>query len=627
MNATLALLLVTTSADPSDNWPHWRGPSADGTAAAAADPPLTWDAASGKNVRWKAPLLGKGSATPIVWGNQVFVLSAEPTDREATPAELPKPTPGLDRKTTAPTRFYRFHVTSYDRTTGAVRWRQLAAEKVPHEGHHETHTYAGGSPTTDGRRLYAAFGSFGVYCYDLAGKPLWSRDLGRINSRLGWGEAVTPVIHGDDLILNWDQEVGSALYCLDPATGKTKWKADRDERSTWTTPLVAEFAGRTQVIVNGTTRIRSHDIKTGEVLWSCGGMTVNPIPSALRVGDAAVLMSGYRGAGAVSVPLTATGDLGASGPVNWRYTKGTPYVPSPARVGTRLYFTEANTNALTVLDALTGMPVVDRERLPGVGSFYASPLSAGGRVYFVDRQGTCAVLNPGDSVEVLATNKLGDGVDASPVAVGRELFLRGQKFLYCLAEADAKEPAAVPLFDGTSLAGWEGDTAKTWRVEDGSIVGGSLETTVPRNEFLCTAKTYSDFDLTLRFKLVGDPARVNAGVQLRTKRIPNHHEVSGYQADIGQGYWGALYDESRRNKVLAGPPKGLLPAVVKHDDWNEYRVRAEGPRIRLWLNGVPTVDYTEPDDTIERSGVIALQVHGGAKAKVWYKDIVIRELR
>lgn len=186
--------------------------------------------------------------------------------------------------------------------------------------------------------------------------------------------------------------------------------------------------------------------------------------------------------------------------------------------------------------------------------------------------------------------------------------------------------APKALFDGKTFAGWEGDTAKTWRIEDGCIVGGSLDVAVPRNEFLCSKQTYGDFELKLKFKLLGDPKQVNAGVQFRTKRIPNHHEVSGYQADIGQGYWGALYDESRRNKVLAGPDKAALPKIIKEGDWNDYTIRAEGPRIRLWLNGTLTVDYTEKDDKIERTGVLGLQVHGGARAKVFYKDISIEEL-
>ena len=183
-----------------------------------------------------------------------------------------------------------------------------------------------------------------------------------------------------------------------------------------------------------------------------------------------------------------------------------------------------------------------------------------------------------------------------------------------------------PLFDGKTFAGWEGDTKDTWRIEDGAIVGGSLDRVVPRNEFLCTTKSYGDFELKVKFKLLGDRKGANAGVQIRTKRIPNHHEVSGYQADVGQEYWGALYDESRRNKVLAKPEKKLLDEVVKHNDWNEYTIRCEGPHIRLWLNGKLTVDYAEPDEKVDRTGIIGLQVHGGGKTKVLYKDIRIEEL-
>ncbi len=183
-----------------------------------------------------------------------------------------------------------------------------------------------------------------------------------------------------------------------------------------------------------------------------------------------------------------------------------------------------------------------------------------------------------------------------------------------------------PLFDGKTLAGWEGETEKTWRVEEGAIVGGSLDTLVPRNEFLCTTKTYGDFELKVKFKLLGDRKLANAGVQIRTKRIPKHHEVIGYQADIGQQYWGALYDESRRNKILAGPTREVMEKIVKYDDWNDYLIRCEGQRVRLWLNGTLTVDYTEKDEKIEQTGIIGLQIHGGAKAKVYYKDIMIEEL-
>lgn len=196
-------------------------------------------------------------------------------------------------------------------------------------------------------------------------------------------------------------------------------------------------------------------------------------------------------------------------------------------------------------------------------------------------------------------------------------------FLLAASVTAAAEPKS--LFNGKDLTGWEGDE-KTWRVEDGAIAGGSLDAVVARNEFLCTTKTYGDFELKVKFKLLGDKDKANAGVQFRTKRIPKHHEVSGYQADIGQGYWGALYDESRRNKVLAGPDKEIVGKAMKADDWNEYRIRAEGPWIRLWLNGTQTVNYIEKDDKIETSGIIGLQVHGGGKTKVLYKDITIEEL-
>jgi outer membrane protein assembly factor BamB len=230
----VALGLVSASLTAADNWTHWRGPHANGTAP-LADPPTTWDGPSGKNIRWRAELVGKGSATPIIWGDQVFIVSAEQTDRKAKPEEIPDPkdrvTPrkGYERQTTEPTDFFRFIVTSYHRGTGKEIWRKVVAELVPHEGHHATHSYAAGSPTTDGERLYVSFGSFGIFCFDLNGKPLWERQLGKLTTRRGYGEAVTPVLHQGRLLINWDQEWNSALFCLDAKTGETKWKADRVE--------------------------------------------------------------------------------------------------------------------------------------------------------------------------------------------------------------------------------------------------------------------------------------------------------------------------------------------------------------------------------------------------------------
>ena len=189
------------------------------------------------------------------------------------------------------------------------------------------------------------------------------------------------------------------------------------------------------------------------------------------------------------------------------------------------------------------------------------------------------------------------------------------------ATRDAKP---LLIFDGKTFTGWEGNLT-IFRIEDGAIVGGSLKDKIVRNEFLCTTRVYGDFELRLKFKLLGGDT-ANAGVQFRTKRIPNNHEVSGYQADMGAGWWGALYDESRRNKVLIGPNQEKMKDVVKAAEWNDYVIRAEGKRIRAWINGVQTVDYTEPDDSIPQWGKVGLQVHGGGKTEAHYKEITVEEL-
>jgi hypothetical protein len=190
---------------------------------------------------------------------------------------------------------------------------------------------------------------------------------------------------------------------------------------------------------------------------------------------------------------------------------------------------------------------------------------------------------------------------------------------------DADEAAAGfrSLFDGRTLTGWKGNL-KIFRVEEGAIVGGHLQNALPNNEFLRSDATYGDFELRLQFQLVGENA--NAGVQIRTAEIPDHHEVSGYQADMGDGWWGCLYDESRRNRVLAGPPADQRDQNIRTGEWNDYRIRCEGARIQLWINGVQTVDYTEADATIPRQGIIALQIHSGPPAQVSYRNIRILEL-
>jgi outer membrane protein assembly factor BamB len=432
---SLCVLLLPAAARPEapperyDNWAAWRGPFFDGSSP-KGDPPLKWDEKT--NVKWKAAVPGRGSSTPIVWGDRVFLLSALDTGRKAAPADLPKADPRLEKKTQAPDTYHQFLVLCYDRRSGKELWRHSAAEAVPHEGHHSSHTYAGYSPVTDGQRLYVHFGSYGVHCYDLDGKRLWQRDLGRLQTRLGWGEGGSPAIWGDTLVVGRDQEEGSYLIALDARTGTTRWKADRDEKTQWATPLIVEHRGGVQVITNGTKRVRSYDLDTGKLIWECGGQTPNAIPSPVRFENLAVCMSGYRGSAALAIPLGSVGDVTDSKTIAWRYERGAPYVPSPLLYQGRLYFTQMNDALLTVLDARTGKALTDRQRLKGINSFYASPVGAAGRVYFVGRDGAAVVLKAGDKPEVLAVNRLDDPIDASPAVVGKQLFLRGEKHLYCL---------------------------------------------------------------------------------------------------------------------------------------------------------------------------------------------------
>lgn len=193
---------------------------------------------------------------------------------------------------------------------------------------------------------------------------------------------------------------------------------------------------------------------------------------------------------------------------------------------------------------------------------------------------------------------------------------------------DETPTKAIRLFDGKTFNGWEGDTTHTWRIEDGMLVGGSLKQTVPHNEFIATTRSYSDYVLRLKFKLSGNEGFVNSGVQFHSQRIEDPaYEMTGYQADIGDGYWASLYDESRRNKVLVHADTALISRVLRRNDWNDYEIRCEGRRIRLLLNGNLTVDYTEEDPSIPQSGLVALQIHGGGKAEVRFKDITLKELR
>lgn len=210
-----------------------------------------------------------------------------------------------------------------------------------------------------------------------------------------------------------------------------------------------------------------------------------------------------------------------------------------------------------------------------------------------------------------------------------KLLVLGVTLLASLPLPGAEHGKGVALSDGKTFSGWAGDTNKTWRIEAGAFVGGSLKDKIPRNEFLRTTRSYTNFVLRLKVKLAGTPAGgfINGGVQVRSQPAKNPpNEMVGYQCDMGEGWWGALYDESRRNKVLVKPDPKAVDQSLRKNDWNDYVIRCEGKRIRTWINGEKMIDYTEPDEGIEQFGLIGVQIHGGGPAEASYKEMMIEEL-
>ncbi|QDU55429.1 outer membrane protein assembly factor BamB family protein [Aeoliella mucimassa] len=424
------------------SWPSWRGPEHTGVAPSGT-PPTEW---SEDSATWKVDLPGRGNATPIVWGNRIFIATAIETDRAADAAsdepaaEEPPQGPGgrrggrFGRGSSKPTNYYQYVAMCLDLETGKTLWQKTAIEAVPSEAGHSDNTHASASPVTDGKHVYFFFGSQGLYCYTLDGDLVWSTDLGDMQTRAGFGEGASPALHGDTLVVNWDHEGPSFITALDANTGQPRWKKDRDERTTWVTPLIVEAAGKTQVIVNGSNRTRSYDLTNGDVIWECGGQVGNPIPSPVIFENLAICMSGYRGAAILAIPLDSTGDVTNSETIAWQSERNAPYVPSPLLYGERLYYIKSNNGILSIANARTGELLVSAQRLGDISNVYASPVGADGRVYIAGRDGTTMVLADSDEYQVLATNRLDEGIDATPVVVGGKLLIRGYDHLFCFGE-------------------------------------------------------------------------------------------------------------------------------------------------------------------------------------------------
>lgn len=436
MNRTFAFLLVSAlcltsflvAAPATQDWPAWRGPVDTGVAP-QADPPVKWSET--ENIKWKIALTGDESdGSPIVWKDKIYFQTAVQVEGGRQAAE-PQAQQRRGRGGQKPSSEYKFNVVCLDRATGKTLWEKTVIQAVPHEGHHGDHGFASYSPVTDGRFIWANFGSRGVHCLDMEGNVKWSRQLGEKTVRAGFGEGDSPAIAGDKLMVLWDHEGDSFLYALDKNTGEVAWKQPRDEKTAWPTPLVVEVDGKQQVVINGT-RSRSYDAQTGKLIWECAGQTENVIPTPVANNEMVFCTSGFRGAKLQAIKLGRTGDLTGTDAVAWEVNEATPYVPSPILYDNKIYVCSGNNPIISCYEASTGKPFYTKENLSEIKGVYASPVGAAGRVYFVGRNGVTYVLKNAETLEVLSINKLDDGIDATPALVDDEIYLKGKKYFYCI---------------------------------------------------------------------------------------------------------------------------------------------------------------------------------------------------
>ena len=438
LSLTFAVAALLLGQDPEPEpaaeqfWPRWRGPLDTG-AAPHAQPPVRWG--EDENLRWKAEIPGKGHSTPVIWGSRVFLTTAVAFGEAVDPE--PEVAPGAHDN--APVdHHHKFVVLAVERDSGEIAWQREVSQTLPHERAHVSASFASGSPVTDGEHLFAFFGSRGLYALDLDGEVIWNKDLGAMSAKHEHGEGSSPALHGDTLVVNWDHEAQSFVAAFDKRTGEQRWRVPRDEVTSWATPIVVEVPGTgAQVIVPGSERLRAYALDSGEVIWECGGLSHNVVASPVAAGGMVFSGSSYERQALLVIRLEgARGDLtrGEDDHLVWVRRRGAPYVPSPLLYADKLYFLRHYQPLLHQLDASTGAEPEGPFRLAGLGNIYASPVAAAGRIYLTDLEGATLVLSAGSKPETLALNHLDDSFSASVALSGRELYLRGAKHLYCIAE-------------------------------------------------------------------------------------------------------------------------------------------------------------------------------------------------
>ena len=417
--------------NPLAQWGQWRGPLATG-AAPKADPPVEWGET--KNIRWKTKLPGLGHSSPVVWGSLVFVTTAEMTGAKKPFTGV---TPDGAHNNMNPLFDYQFAVMAIDQQTGAVVWRRTVATLQPHESTHESATWASNSPVTDGEHVLSFFGSNGLYCLDTGGRLLWSRDLGDMQVKHGHGEGASPLLHDETVVVNWDHEGASVIVALAKRTGEELWRQPRDEVTSWATPIVVTHDGQAQVVVSGTRRVRGYDLKTGAVIWEAGGLPGNIVASPVGADGMVFAAGSYEKQTLLAIRLTgAKGELTGTQQIAWQKNRSTPYVPSPLLYDGWLYYLRHYQGVLSRVNAKTGNEPSGPFRLGSVFNIYSSPVAAAGRIYVTDRNGKTLVMSNDAEPKALTLNKLDDRFSASAALVGDAIFLRGEKFLYCIGVKD-----------------------------------------------------------------------------------------------------------------------------------------------------------------------------------------------
>lgn len=402
----LSVLAVACDALEAGNWPQWRGPKGTGVSD-EKDLPSEWSGT--KNVKWKAPLFGAGVSAPVVWENHILLTASDGREQD------------------------RLHVLCYHRDNGRLLWHTRLFGSVANP---QSMFPPGGMavPTiaTNGRYLYALFGTGDLACLDFAGKPVWIRSLaqeyGPFMNR--WGMAASPVLLDDLLIVQVDHWSKSYLLAVDANSGGTRWKKDRDASVNWSTPIVAHVKGKPQIICLGTYKANGYDPQTGEELWTVHGLRMQTIPSPVLAGDVLFAVSGRKG-NTLAIKLDGSrGDLTESH-VLWKSPRGASYITSPVTVDGLYFLVDDSSGIATCLDAATG-EVHWQQRLGG--QHRASPLAADGKVYFVSLDGVVTVVKASGEFELISKNKMDESIVASPAVSNGQLFIRGDKHLYCIGE-------------------------------------------------------------------------------------------------------------------------------------------------------------------------------------------------